>query len=280
MKNPFLIILVLFTFASCSSRQNSKSYYVKDLEWDAFSEETYTSWGQHRLESEPQIPIVQCYQGKINEALDVLKQNYTQQEKEPYYWLHVGNCYLLDKKYDKAEFYLRVALAKSKNKKLEAMILNNLGLLFFQWGQWEKGRSYLKQSISQWPKFKVPKYNLARLYLQFGLYDLAISLLKDPVFRHSRDVDLIHALANAHLFKGDMEQARNYFRMLPSESLRRNDIAGSYALFLMKEGELNKANEVLQNRTISSTDKSSQVVGSIHDFVNKKIEEGDNGVNK
>lgn len=63
-------------------------------------------------------------------------------------------------------------------------------------------------------KFKVPRYNLSQLYLQFGQYDRAITLLNDNVFRGQKDAD-INFLSPAHLYKGELSKAGSDFSLIP-----------------------------------------------------------------
>jgi predicted Zn-dependent protease len=105
-----------------------------------------------------------------------------------------------------------MTLDESKAPTVKSIALNNLGLIHFKYEQWEKGKEFLRQSMALAPKFKVPRYNMSQLYLQFGLYDKAIEVLSDSAFRGHKDIDVYFSLANAYLYKGDLKKSSEYLK--------------------------------------------------------------------
>lgn len=242
-----VIILMLVLFASCSSSRLDRR--INDVTWDSLADESYLRWGENRLsEANPDHVVVNCYQGQAKETLEKFKKDYITKENTPYYWLHVGNCYFIQEAWTKAEFFYRMALDENKLPTVKSIALNNLGLIHFKYEQWEKGRDYLNKSMALAPKFKVPRYNMSQLYLQFGLYDKAIEVLTGTAFKDDKDVDVFFSLANAYLYKGDLGAAAKYFKMIPKEHFRREDIAATYALYLIRTGDLLKAKEIMTER--------------------------------
>jgi tetratricopeptide (TPR) repeat protein len=273
MKNFFLMIIVLIISISCSSSRIERK--IDDISWDSLADESYLRWGENRLSKIGQggDEVVSCYQGKASETLEKYKKDYLIKGKSPYYWLHVGNCYFILESWTKAEFFYRLGLEESKLATVRSIALNNLGLIHFKYDQWEKGKDFLRQSIALAPEFKVPRYNLSQLYLQFGFYDRAIELLSQGIFRDHKDIDVYFSLANAYLYKGDLQKSSAYFKLIPPDNFRREDIAATYALYLMKTGKIEEAQKVINNRDRSHVPQLTVISQKIEKILLQRMKE-------
>lgn len=263
----FLSIAILLNLYSCSSSRIDRK--INDASWDSLADESYLRWGEERLKrnAKTEHQVVACYQGDSKETLEIYKKDYLTKNQDPYYWLHIGNCYFIDENWSKAEFFYRMTLEESKTKTVKSIALNNLGLIHFKYEQWEKGKALLKESMDLAPKFKVPRYNISQLYLQFGLYDKAIEVLNDSAFRGHKDIDVYFSLANAYLYKGDLKTSAQYFQMIPKESFQREDIAATYALFLIKHGRVKEAKAVMHDRDRSGVTELTQISQKIEKMI-------------
>lgn len=243
-----MIIFALILLASCSTSRIDRK--IEDVKWDSLADESYLRWGEGRIEkhASSQHPVINCYKGKAKETLVQYKKNYEKLVSTPYYWLHIGNCYFVQDAWTKAEFYYQMSLNESKNATVKSIALNNLGLIHFKNEQWEKGKELLKESMKISSDFKVPRYNLSQLYLQFGHYDRAIEILTQSPFKGSQDIDVYFSLANAWLYKGDLAAAGKYFELIPKENFRREDIAATYALYLIRKNDIKGALSVMKAR--------------------------------
>lgn len=268
-----LSLIILLTFVSCSSSRIERK--IEDVNWDSLADESYLRWGEQRLEkhAKTEHKVVGCYQGESKETLKEFKKDYLTKNQDPYYWLHVGNCYFIEEKWTKAEFFYRMTLEESKLKTVKSIALNNLGLIHFRYEQWEKGKEFLKESMNLAPKFKVPRYNMSQLYLQFGLYDKAIEVLNDSAFRGHKDIDVYFSLANAYLYKGDLKTSAEYFRMIPKENFRREDIAATYALYLLKQGKVREAKSVMDDRDRSGVMELTAISQKIEKILAQRLKE-------
>lgn len=266
MKTLSLLALLMF-LASCSSSRIDRK--IEDSSWDSLADESYLRWGEQRLEkiANSEHQVIGCYKGDAKETLESFKKNYLTKNQDPYYWLHIGNCYFIQDNWNKAEFYYRMTLEESKVKTIKSIALNNLGLIHFKYEQWEKGKEYLRESMNLAPKFKVPRYNISQLYLQFGLYDKAIEVLNDSAFKGHKDVDVYFSLANAYLYKGDIKTSARYFKMIPEEQFTREDIAATYALFLIKTGHIEEAQVVMKERDRSGVRELTQISQKIEKMI-------------
>jgi tetratricopeptide (TPR) repeat protein len=272
MKSTMLVFAILF-LASCSSQRIDRK--IDDVQWDSLADESYLRWGEKRLKTHanPNNIVVKCYQGKTKETLEMYKKEYLTRKDDPYYWMHVGNCYFIEEKWTKAEFFYRQALEEAKAPTVKSIALNNLGLIHFKHEQWEKGKELLRQSMALAPKFRVPRYNLSQLYLQFGFYDKAIETLNDPAFRGHKDIDVYFSLANAYFYKGDLKTADQYFKMIPKESFQREDIAATYALYLIRIGDVRGAHQVMKDRERSGVAEITAISQKIEKILSQRMKE-------
>lgn len=271
MKTTLLLMVLLF-LASCSSSRIERK--IEDVTWDSLADESYLRWGSQRLKAaRTQRSVVDCYRGKTDETLALYKREYLTRKDDQYYWLHVGNCYFVEEKWSKAEFFYRQALEEAKAGPIKSIALNNLGLISFKHEQWEKGKDFLRDAIAAAPKFKVPKFNLSQLYIQFGFYDKAIETLNDSVFRGDKDVDVYFSLANAHFYKGDLAEADKYFKLVPKDAFSREDIAATYALYLIKKGNLSEARRIMKDRERSGVVELTQISQQIEKILSQRTKE-------
>jgi tetratricopeptide (TPR) repeat protein len=264
-------LFFLFLFASCSSSRIDRK--IDDVAWDSLADESYLRWGENRLEAEAQSQhrVIDCYQGKTQETLNNYKKNFLTQNQNPYYWLHIGNCYFLQDDWNKAEFFYRMTLDESKLPTVKSIAYNNLGLIHLKYEQWEQGKEYLRQSMALAPRFKVPRYNISQLYLQFGLYDRAIEVLNESAFKGHKDIDVFFSLANAYLYKGDLKTSLTYFKMIPPEHFKREDIAATYSLYLIRTGNIHGAQEIMDKRSRSGVTELTQISNKIEKMLASRM---------
>jgi tetratricopeptide (TPR) repeat protein len=268
-----LSTFILLALVSCSTSRIDRK--IEDVTWDSLADESYLRWGEGRLNkhANPDHRVVNCYKGKAQETLNKYKQDYISKSETPYYWLHIGNCYFIQESWTKAEFFYRLTLEETKTSTVKSIALNNLGLIHFKYEQWEKGKELLNQSMNLAPKFKVPRYNLSQLYLQFGLYDKAIEILNSSAFKGHKDIDVYFSLANAHLYKGDLKRSGQYFKMIPPEHFHREDIAATYALYLIKNGDFIRAKTVMKERNRSNVPELTAISQKIEKILLQRLKE-------
>ena len=259
----------MLALVSCTGKHIKRE--IKDPSWDAFSSESLIRMDDKRLKKALTFKEnAGCYQGEIEKTLNKFKDTYAQKRNDSY-WLDIGTCYFLNDEYEKAEFYYRQALSESKNNSLKAVILNNLGLVYVNFGLWDKAHDLFNQSISLETSFRVPRFNLALLYLQFGLFDKTISLLSSNSFQGLHDVDIYLNLASAYLFKGDFVKADEFFKLIPRESFKREDVAAVYSLLLFEKGNTLEAAKVLDQREKSNAASFNLMTKKIEKLIALKL---------
>ncbi len=94
---------------------------------------------------------------------------------------------------------------------------------------------------------RTPRFNLAHLYLGFGLYDKAIKEANTLYNSKSQDIDLLNVLATAHVMKGQYKQAQNYYKKIDTDYLEMDRFGINYALNEFYLGNKNKAHDLLSN---------------------------------
>lgn len=258
MKTSIVIGFLLF-FASCASPRLERK--IADQNYDSLSDETYLRYNDARL-SESKTLVSRCYKGESEDVLQEYREKFLKKDQDQEYWVHIGNCYFVSNQWSKAEFYYQLAL-DSKKTGIQALAMNNLALLSFKYEQWERGKDYLQKAMSLAPYSKVPRFNLAQLYIQFGHYKEALDLLNGSVFKGKRDVDVMFSFANIAVYQNDLDTAAKWFREIPESYLKREDIAITYSLYLIKKGLLTQAQQVLAERERSQVPQLTEMSAKI-----------------
>jgi len=267
--NPVITILFLITFISCSSSRINRK--ISESYLDAMAEESLLRWNEQRLNSIPTSLANLCYKDENGRVK--FKEQFQQHSTKEFYWIQLGNCYFLTEKWPKAEFYYRLALESSTNKSIRTLASNNLALLSFKYQQWKIGHAYLKEAISLNPAARVPKFNLSQLYIQFGQFDLALSLLTSSVFIGVQDVDLNLSLGTIWLFKGDLKKADIYLGLIPGTYTQREDVAAVLALLELKKGNLIRAKDVLESRDRSHVPELTTISQNLNKIINNRLQQ-------
>jgi uncharacterized protein HemY len=254
MKSTIVIAFLLF-LASCASPRLERK--IADQSFDSLSDETFLRYNDARL-SESKTLVSRCYKGESEKVLKEYREKFLKKDQDSEYWVHIGNCYFVSNQWSKSEFYYQLAL-DSKKKSIQALAMNNLGLLSFKYEQWERGKEFLQKAMVLAPHSKVPRFNMAQLYIQFGHYKEALDLLNSSMFKGKRDVDVMFSFANIALYQNDLQTAEKWFKEIPVSYLKREDIAITYSLYLIRKGLLAQAQEVLAGRERSQVPQLTEM---------------------
>lgn len=260
-------LVLLFILVSCSSQRLQRKIAHQDL--DGLSDETFLRYNDARL-AQSEERVSRCYKGETEVVLKEYRELFLKKDQDPRYWVHIGNCLFVSNQWSKAEFYYYLALDSKKNS-TRALAMNNLALLSFKHEQWEKGKTYLLDTIALSPQSKVPRFNLAQLYIQFGHYKEALETLNHQVFKASKDVDVVFSFANIALFQNDLKTAEKWFKEIPKDYMDREDIAITYSLYLIKKGDLTEAKTVLGNRERSNVVELSEMATKVEKILKIRL---------
>ena len=248
MKTMYLLTLFLL-ITSCSSHRLST--HIEKSDSDLLSGESILRYSENRLErieqhKNPLIAAVSlCYQKKYSEGLEKLRQYFIVNIENPSYWNHVGTCYYLQDKLEKAEYYFKLAVNISKKqKRVFAIAYNNLGLIQLRLRHYDNALEFFnKAEISG---LLTPKFNKLQLYLQFGQLSKAKELAFQLENINNKDVDVIVAIATIYMLEGKYQTSEKYFKKIPEKFLDREDISGSFAIVQYHLGKFEEAKLTLQ----------------------------------
>ena len=199
----YLTILCLFIFTSCSSHSLRKSQSIENSSEDALSSESLGRYGNLRLNNLQAGAVVSayklCHQGDISRGLKSLQKLIDGQRKNPQYWNKVGSCYYLNNELNKALIYFQYANTHAKRPL--PSVMNNLALIFIRKGMYNDAKKILEKIIKTNPGHYTTRFNLAHLYLKFGLVDKAILQFRRVYKKSSKDPEVIAGLSCFLLFK-------------------------------------------------------------------------------
>jgi tetratricopeptide (TPR) repeat protein len=215
---------------------------------DVLESESLNRYGERKLSLIGNNPLnmalIKCHKGKIQEGLLNLKKYAIKEKDNSVYWQKVATCYYLDRKYSKSEFYNILGL-KSATTKDRSAIHNNLGLIYLQKNHYEQAKQAFLKSLKLNKRFNTPRFNLAHLYIKFGLFSLALQELNYLIKHSPNDIEVIKSIAITQTQIGDYYKAINGFEKIPVDLRKRSDIAVYYAQALYLAGNLIEAKSVL-----------------------------------
>ncbi len=94
------------------------------------------------------------------------------------------------------------------------------------------------------PFSKTPAFNLAQLYLRFGIPKEAKTLFAALQTEHPQDAEITNGLANAHLMLGEVEESLALFESIEVKAQSRPWVGISFALALKINGQTQEAVKV------------------------------------
>ena len=236
-KNNVIIIIFIFIFCSCSNK--SLRIKVKDPLKDSLRKESLMRYSEKRLvpylgQDSSYKDLGFCHIGQEKKAIKKLKRKILIEPDNLILWNSIGVCYYLIGESSIAHYFLRVALEKSniRNKKLKSKILNNLGLVFIEWGNFDLAYQKFKGALEEDKSSIVAHYNIAQLYLKLGEPSNAlIHLNKIPNSLEDDDISISKAFA--YILKKEFKKTLSLLNELDTRNRKRKDV-----LFYKKYSEI------------------------------------------
>ena len=192
-----------------------------------------------------------CYRNDFKDSIVIIDNLYRRYQKHSGYWNQVGNCYLLRGELRKANIFYKQAFKYNKNY---APAYNNIGNIHIQRREYEKALAAFKKAHELKRSALTPAYNLAQMYLNFGVVGQAQKLFLDIERQRPGDPSVLGGLAATYLFQGNVKTSLSYFRRISADNLERPSIGLNYAVVLALSGDKNSAIEVLNNVNNSSSE--------------------------
>jgi tetratricopeptide (TPR) repeat protein len=189
-----------------------------------------------------------CYEKKFSEAFKLADSLFFTYQKHPSYWNQLASCYLIQGVERKAMLFF--------NKALEVMpmyvpALNNIGVIYHMNGQDQKSLVALEKALSQSKFSKTPRYNLAFLYLQYGLAIKAKDLFAGLVEESPADVEVRSGLANSYAMLKNWDSAIEEFMKIPDAERGRPEIGLNFSLAAYYSGKRDLALSIFKAVKVS-----------------------------
>ena len=163
-------------------------------------------------------PARACIIGKFSKGMKIYRQRLSEKATADS-WNGLGNCYFRAGKTRVALLnYLKALSINSKH----GPSLNNLGVAWLILGDKAKALTHFKKSLRLSKFSKVPRWNLARLYLRHRHFWSANKHFKSLYKLNKSDVSVLEGLAFSSHGKGSLKDAGKYYKKLNKYSNRIN----------------------------------------------------------
>lgn len=271
----FILLTLASLLISCGT---SKINNTQESSSDTFSDETFMRYGHARLKiinSNDLLvnSLVQCYRGNFNKGLKTLQSSLIENRENPKYWLYIGNCYQMYGNSFKANHFYDYAM--SGPNQIKAAIFNNRALLAMKAHNYEDAQNLLQKSIKLSSINKVPKFNLAQLYIKFNQTTKARNLIKSYLTQSTNDADLIFSMMSIELADGNLKEALKWSKKFNQRDLKREDVSLFRSLLYVELEDYKKAKEALGKQrptVIKEIIQASRILNSKIDQELKRIQ--------
>ena len=273
MKN-LLALITLVIFSSCSTTSKKTSVNVEDIKDEDFKQVKQVKYNKatdvllnaksefsgvtnkesldriFKYDGDIELPgpmgkvAKLCYEKKFSEAYQLIELGNRSFLNNPIYWNQVGTCFLQEGNLRKALLFYNKSLSLRSNY---APALNNLGVMYVKKGDFPRALVAFERARKTRTFSRVPRLNLANLYLSFGLYDDALSEISVLRSLSKSDVDVLNLSATAKLMKNDLKGAVKDFERIDGSFYELPSIGLNYALALHMSGAREKAIDIFED---------------------------------
>ena len=239
----YLIQLSILVFiGACASQPHQK--LMVDNESKLFESESL--WKRVSNDKSNHL-LKECYQGDLKTFTQNARLQYEKGAKTSQYWVWMGNCLTWHGELKEARFFLGMAYDLSKSKEEKAVVKNNLGVIYQRLGRVSLAYDSFKESHSLAPQFVSPAFNLAQLYVEQNLNQEALKILNQNPFKDSKDAEILHLKALAHVQLKNYKDAGAYIVQIPAKFNTREDFALTMAQWHLYSGRPQEALELVKN---------------------------------
>lgn len=242
MKNLLLISLAAL-LGACASNPHQK--LLVDQESSLFKGESlWRVAGKENVEAEW---LRGCYQGELSTFTKKARSEYAKGAKTARYWNWVGNCLAWHNELREARFFLGMAQELSRSKEENAMVKNNLAMIYLREGRVSRAYDLFAEAHTLAPQFITPAFNLAQLYVGQNLNTEALKVLSKAPFDKSNDPEILHLKGLAHMQSGSSKSATPFLALIPAKFHSREDFALTLAQWHLWEGRPHEAEGLLKS---------------------------------
>ena len=204
---------------------------------------------------------------EFEDAHNILKEDLDARIKDFKYWNKIATCYIIEKIYTRADYFLDLALSTAKTKRDKAVVLNNKGVVLLENKRFDEAKDYFKKSIELSKSYLTPRYNLTQIYLKYGILNKAKKQLDLLLRKNATDIDFLNSKAYLELMENDYKDALVYFNLIPAEYRHRDDIATNMAMTYLMLGLYDNA-----KTTLAKADRKDNYYESKQAEIEKKLE--------
>lgn len=183
-----------------------------------------------------------CYQKDFKEGFGLAEQLFDTHQNLPTYWNQVATCHLLQGNERKALLFYNKAMEVVPNY---VPALNNIGVIYGRSGQDQKALVALEKALAGGRFTKTPRYNLAYLYLHYGMGQQALGHFQSMVEESPQDADLRSGLANSYALMSRWEEAWAEFNRIPDANRKNPSVGYNMALTAHRLGKKDVARNLL-----------------------------------
>lgn len=210
---------------------------------------------------------LRCSRGDFNNAFAVAAKHFNKYQKVAPYWNQVANCHLNQGSFRKALLFYNKALEVKPNY---IPALNNIGVMYSRMEQDQKALVAFERANSTSKFAKTPRYNLAKMYLIYGLAEPAQPILKGLLDSSPGDIDLQNSVANTYFLMSDYSKAFSYFQQIPPAHWSKPEIGLNLAVTLKKLGKGEDANRVFEGIQKPKNQALARYYTSVENYLGDK----------
>lgn len=205
-----------------------------------------------------------CYQREFDDAFKTIDQGYFRYKNHPGYWTIVGNCYYQKRDFRKAALFYQKVIEIDK-KYIPAY--NNLGSIHLAQGEYEKALGAFKKAHEMSRFSKTPMYNLASLYLNFGVINESMRLFSGINKQRPGDPRVLNGLAVGSLFQGRIKRALSLYQKVPKSFFEKPEYGINYSLALYLGKRRREAENIIDDVELERGSKWNDYYSKVRNIV-------------
>ncbi len=238
---------------------------LQDETLDRYSSEEISAMKET---TDPLLDIsLRCSRGDYQNAFAIASKNFNKYQRVAPYWNLVANCHLNQGANRKALLFYNKALEVKPNY---VPALNNIGVMYSRMDQDQKALVAFERANAASKFAKTPRYNLAKMYLIYGLAEPALPILKGLLDSSPTDHDLLNAVANAYFLMSDYNSAYSHFQKIPQANWSRPEVGLNLAITLKKLGKADVAAKLFENIDKPKNQALSRYYSSVENYLGDK----------
>ncbi len=172
---------------------------------------------------------------------------------------NIGSCYLAQKKYINALFYLNESIKRIDTivgLDVKSVILTNIGTINYELKQYEKAKEYFKKAIKLLKNKNVPNiweayYGLGRCYEENNLINNSLYYYKKAIVMIDKvDINIKSDIDKANYLKNKFKAYESLIKVLFLEIMKNNNNQGlkNDLLFYIEKSRAKYLNEQYNNK--------------------------------